>query len=384
MNRNRSETDKRKGQICEFLDRYLPRFEEIALAIHQRPELGNEEHFASGLLCDELGRHGFEVQRPYAGMETAFRAETGEGEPQVAFLAEYDALPQLGHACGHNLSGTASMAAGLALGQILGPMPGTVVVLGTPDEEGAGGKISMIETGAFKGIDWAMMVHSGTRTRLESRYKAARSFEFVFRGKSAHAATSPEKGINALDALVAFYSAVRSYQTTAREDARMPLIITHGGVRANVVPDFARAEMSVRAEEGDYLDYLVQKIQQLAQSAAEHIGATVEIQEVDRYYREMKTDRRMIDLYRKNLDRLGVAYEAEPNRKCGSTDMGNVSQVVPAIHPSMAITNNPEMAGHTAEFAAASNSESGIRAMLGAAKAMAMTASDLLAAGRVE
>ncbi len=378
-------SDRLKERISESLDRFLPQFRELALAIHARPELGNQERFASGLLCQALEARGFRVENPYAGLETAFRAETGSGKrPKVAFLAEYDALPELGHACGHNLSGTASVAAAIGLGELLQDLPGTAVVLGTPDEEGAGGKIDLLEAGAFQDIDWAMMVHSGARTVLESRYRAAHSSEFIFRGKTAHAATSPEKGINALDALIQFYNALQAYKLALRSDARIPMIITHGGVRANVIPDVARGEITVRAADGEYLAELVSRVRQLARSAAEKIGATVEIRSTDRPYGAMKTDLHMLYFYQKNLEHLGVLYETEPNEKCGSTDIGNVSQVVPAIHPSMAITDDSEMAGHTREFAEASGTEQGVQAMLVAAKAMAMTAVDLLHSAEVE
>ncbi len=369
-----------KERVCAYLDGYSKRFREIGMAIHARPELGNEERFASELLSGELKALGFEVEYPYSGLATAFRAEAGPpGAKKVAFLAEYDALPEIGHACGHNLSGIASVAAGAALKSILGDLPGRAVVLGTPDEEGAGGKIELIEAGAFRDISWAMMVHCGSRTILESQYKAARSFAFIYRGKSAHAVTSPEKGVNALDALIQFYMQLKTFRLTFRKDAHAPMIITHGGVRANVIPDYARGEISARAGDGEYLDYMVGRIRTLAQSAAEKMCAKVEIQEIDRYYREMKNDPEMVCFYRENLEILGVPYEAEPNAKCGSTDIGNVSQLIPAIHPSMAITDDCDMAGHTVEFARASGTALGAERMVTAAKAMAMTAVDLLA-----
>jgi len=374
-----SDKDCLKDEICKALDGFLPRFREIALAIHARPELGNQERFASGLLSEELQGRGFKVQYPYAGLETAFRAERGSGQPpKVAFLAEYDALPELGHACGHNLSGAASAAAAIGLGAVLDRLAGTAVVLGTPDEEGAGGKIDLIEAGAFKDINWAMMVHASSRTILESRYRAARSCEFVFRGKASHAVTSPEEGINALDALIEFYNALKVYQRAVRKDVRIPMIITHGGVRANVIPDVARGEISARAADTEYLNEIFERVQQLARSSAAKVGATVKIHSIDRAYSAMKTDKRMLECFRGNLERLGIPYESEPNEKCGSTDIGNVSEVVPAIHPALAITDNPKLAGHTIDFARASGSEQGVRAMLEASKAMAMTAVDLL------
>lgn len=368
-----------RQQVVQEVDRLRDRLVEISRTIHGNPELGLKEYKSSELLAGELEKNGFAVERKVAGMDTAFKAtfKGKQGGPAIALLAEYDALPEIGHACGHNLIATIALGAGLALSKIMSRLKGDVVVLGTPDEEGSGGKVTMMESGLLKDIDAAMIVHPSSKTQVIADILAISSVEIRFKGKAAHASSSPDKGINALDAVIQTFNGINALRQHVRSDVRIHGIITDGGKRPNIVPETAAAFFFVRAADRKYKEKILRRVKKCAQGAAAATGAELEFIVRPRALDDMKNNMTMAKLFEKNLKVLGEKVRApDPKAGKGSTDMGNISYVVPSIHPSIAIGPR-KLAGHSREFAEASVSERGHEAMLVAAKAMAMTSVDL-------
>ncbi|MDR7483913.1 MAG: M20 family metallopeptidase [Armatimonadota bacterium] len=352
----------------------------IALArrIHAAPEVAFQEHQAAAWLTETLERHGFRVERSVAGLPTAFRAEIGtQRHPAVAILAEYDALPEIGHACGHNLISTAAVAAGIGLAALREQLPGTAVVLGTPAEEGGGGKVIMLERGAFQGIDAAMMFHPAGYTLATRPSLASYRLAVKFTGKAAHAAAAPHEGTNALDALIQTFVAIGLLRQQTRDDARIHGIITYGGAAPNIIPDRAEALFTVRAADSGYALEVLHRVIHCAEGAALATGATLE-HTVRKGYEAIKPNRTLAEVFSRHLETLGWPQDPPPERnRMGSTDMGDVSQVIPSIHPYVSIGPR-DLAGHSVEFREAAVSERGFAAMLAAAKAMALTAYDIL------
>lgn len=338
-----------------------------------------QEEKASAWHADVLEQAGFGVTRPYAGMPTSFRAElAGAGPgPTLALLVEYDALPDIGHACGHNLHGVMSTGAAIALAQCRSEWPGRLVVLGSPAEEGAvdgaGGKVVLASSGAFEGVDAAMMVHASTRNILSMPSLAREAFEITFRGKPAHAAAIPHEGINALDAALLTFNAVNALRQHVTQDVRIHGIITKGGVSPNIVPEYAEIRMYARAAEAGYLDEVVEKVKNCARGAAHATGAKMGWRATAHPYKNMVTNEALAGVFAGALATLGAPLHSSPKRGSGSTDMGNVSQVVPSIHPYIAITDDP-VPGHSREFAACAVSPRGHDGLILGAKALALTA----------
>lgn len=367
---------------------------ELSSAIHQHPELGHREFFAAEALRGFLRRHGFQVEEAVAGLPTAFVARVaanpegvtggvkGErGGPVVAFLAEYDALPELGHACGHNLIGVASAGAAIALRQALadspGSPPGEIRVLGTPAEETFGGKVTLVEKGLFSDVDVALMFHPSSRNTVLMNSLAIEPLEFIFKGKAAHAAAAPHEGINALDACIGLFNAVNALRQHVRTDVRIHGIISEGGAAPNIVPDRAVARFYVRAATRRYLDEVLGRVRDCARGAALSAGAELDIQPFEVPNDNMRNNAPLAEAMAGNLRRLGVTEIEDLGVPLGSSDIGNVSQVVPAIHPTIAIGAR-SLVAHTPEFARAANSPEAHRGMILAAKALAMTGLDVL------
>jgi amidohydrolase len=368
-----------KQQVQAEVDRLTPDLLAISRFLHANPELAYEEYRAVERLTTVLEEHGFAVTRGVAGLLTAFTARTGSGAPRIAFLAEYDALPGLGHACGHNLIGTASLGAALAMRALVGRVPGEVLVVGCPAEEKGGGKIPLAEAGVFAEVDAAMLVHPSNRTEMVKLALGMREISVEFFGKASHAAASPEQGINALDAVVLSYTALSALRQQVRSDARIHGIITHGGQAPNIIPDYAAARFYVRALDLAYLEELCRRVTHCFEAAAEATGCRVKIDSPGKDYHPYKPVYILANLFRRNLEFLGERVDQGPvDRELGSTDVGNVSQVVPTIQPMIQISPR-EVTCHMAAFAEAAISDAGHRGMLLAAKAMAMTAVDLLA-----
>ncbi len=370
-----------KQRATAEIDRRRDELVELSLRIHATPEIAFEEHKSSAALADFLDANGFAVERGICEIPTAFRATHGTGTPRIAFVAEYDALPGIGHGCGHNIIGTASCAAGIVVKELLADAGGgTVVVMGTPAEEAAGGKVYMIDRGAFNGLDCAMMVHPGNRDTAVAFALACLELDVEFHGRPAHAAARPEAGLNALDAMVAAFVNIGLLRQQVRDSARIHGIITAGGQAVNVIPHHTAAKLLVRTEEDDYMDReLKPKVLACFEGAAMATGCELEYRwgEQSRY-KTMRTNMALAEAYRANVESLGRKTVApESKRSMGSTDMGNVSQAVPGIHPGIAIAPQ-EVPIHTVEFREYARSDAGHQGLVDAAKAMAMTGIDVL------
>lgn len=368
-----------KKRALAAIDAQRNQLIKLSDTLHANPEVAFQEVKSAALLCDALQAHGFAVQRGVGGLETAFRAEArGKGDgPTVAVLAEYDALPELGHACGHNIIGTSAVGAAAGVKAVLDELHGRVLVIGTPAEEGGGGKVILIEKGVFEDVDAAMMVHPSGYTMVTRGSLASHRVTIEFKGKAAHAAASPEEGINALEAVILTFNNINGLRLHLRPDARIHGIITSGGAAVNIIPDFAAAAFSVRAATQPYAETLVQRVIRCAEAAGAATGA--ELTASARVgYAAMMPNRVIAQLMAENWRSLGLqVHDPRPNERMGSTDFGNVSQVVPGIHAYIAITPDGT-AGHSTEFRAASASSAGHEGLLNAAKGMAMTIIDIL------
>ena len=353
----------------------------LADTIHANPEIAFEEHESAALLSGTLEKAGFEVERGVAGLETAFVATLRgrPGGPTVAFLAEYDALPELGHACGHNLIATVAIGAGLSIKTALPELAGTIQVIGTPAEEGGGGKVIMVDAGVFDEVDAAMMVHPSSYNVTRRPSKTSHRLGIEFFGKPAHASGSPDLGVNALDAVIQTFNGINAMRQHLRDDARVHGIITHGGQVTNVVPEYAAARFGVRAAKLSYALEILEKLRDCARAGALATGAMVKFEEPTYYYDSMLPNMKLADLVDANMAAVGIEVRLpDPFERMGSSDMGNVSQAVPALHPYIAICTD-DVAGHSAGFRAASCSPRGHSGMIKGAKVLAMTAVDLLA-----
>ncbi|NMH74743.1 M20 family metallopeptidase [Bacillus sp. RO2] len=370
-----------KQIITDFLDSHKNDFFEISTYIGENPELGHEEYKSAKVLSDKLSEHGFDVQMGICGLSTAFEAvfDSGRPGPTIGFMCEYDALPEIGHACGHNLIGTMGIAAGIATSKVLQETGGRVIVYGTPAEETKGGKVTMAEQGVFDNLDVAMMVHPLHSYVKSGSSLAMDAIQFEFFGKPAHAAANPEKGINALDAVIQTFNGINALRQHVTSDTRIHGIIPEGGKAANVVPDYAVAQFYVRAKTRSYVNELVEKVKSIAEGAAMMTGATMKMSNYELSYDNMVTNETLSDVFTDQLISLGVPSEEviENRDGSGSLDMGNVSLVVPSIHPYIKICNELYSC-HTTEFRDAALSDQGKEAMILGAKAMASTAYELL------
>jgi len=370
--------DKLKQEVINYIDSDRALLTEIALKIHANPELGLEEFKASNWLNQYLTSKGFTIDRGICKIPTAFRATYGKNKPQIALLAEYDALPGVGHACGHNLICTIAVGAAAASKQVVDRYGGSIIVIGTPAEEMLGGKVMMAKEGAFDDLDAALIVHPDTIDMATSNALACQNLMVEFYGKSAHAAASPERGINALEAMIMAFNGINSLRQHIRSTARIHGIITDGGKVPNVVPDHSAATFIVRAADNSYLDELEEKVLNCFVGAATATGAKLEYKWDELRYAAMRSNMNLAHLYADNMRKFGrEVYFPKPDASTGSTDMGNVSQLTPSIHAMVAIATK-EISIHSPEFAIAAASEKGICGMLDAAKAVAMTVFDLL------
>ena len=368
-------------RIGQIVDGERARLAEVSRQIHTHPELNYEEHFASDLLACELEKSGVPVERGAYGLATALSAKMGtrgDGKGRVAILAEYDALPEIGHACGHNLIATGALGAALALWAIRDELPGEVIFLGTPAEEGGGGKIRMLERGAFEGLDAAMMFHPFDRSVLWQGALAMTRADVVFRGKASHAAMAPWDGSSALRGVIQTFNLLDSARVHLRDGARVHGIITDGGQAVNIIPERAAAAFSLRAITADQLEVVVAMFRRCVEAAALATGTEVEIR-FGQGYKDMRNNLSLARRFGQHLGALGVQHvEHDPTAGVGSTDMGDVSHVVPSIHPYLAICEQGETTCHQHGFVTRAASEQGLDAALSAAKAMALTAIDVL------
>jgi len=364
----------------------------IALDIHAHPELNYQEFHAAKLLSDTLEAHDFAVERGIGGVETAFRAtlEGGAGDgPTVAVLAEYDALPEIGHGCGHNLIAMAGLGAGLGVQANMKNLPGRLVVIGTPAEEGGGGKIKLLEAGVFDGVDICLSSHpSSNRTIIpqdipmdESWSLAMVGFRYIYHGKAAHAAAAPEEGINALNSLIHLFTGIDALRQHLREDTRIHGIITDGGLAPNVVPEFAAANFMLRCRDRNYLsDVIVGKVLKIAEGAALITGATLEVEPYYPFYENVLPNAVLAENFRANAEAVGMRIDAPTGGRRGSgasTDFGNVSQVLPSLELRYAVSETP-VPSHSRQMTETAITETALSSALNVAKVLSLTAGDFL------
>lgn len=356
---------------------------DAACEIGEHPELGYQEFYAVEVLTQLLNRHGFEIESNVAELETAFvaRYKGGKPGPRIAFLAEYDALPGVGHGCGHNLIGAASVGAAITLSKSL-ELPGEILVIGSPAEETSGGKVTLVEHGIFKDIDAALMFHPGSQNVPEISTLALDALEFVFLGRPAHAVAAAQYGVNALDAVINFFNGINALKKQIPEDARINGIITEGGTAPNIVPERAVARFYLRARQRKVLDELRDQVIRCAQGAAAMVSAQVSWRKFEYSYDGLLTNRELAEAFAENLRELGIRHIAPPQNAMGSVDMGNVSRVIPAIHPYLALGHGTDIP-HTRDFAEACLSQAGERLLLLAIRALAFTGWDILTDGKL-
>jgi amidohydrolase len=358
--------------IHEIIDRERANLVSIARAIHRRPELGGRENFAAKVISDYLEEHGFSVERGTGGLETAFRGRFGKEGFHVAYCAEYDALPEIGHGCGHNLIGIASVAAGLALAGSLDDLKGQVSVIGTPNEEGEGGKVDLVRAGVFDDVDAAMMFHPGCSTKIHTESLACSDFKFIFHGKNAHAACEPWEGRNALDGVILTFNGINALRQHLKDDVRIHGIISEGGLASNIIPDRAVAEICIRARENETLGQAAERVIDCARGAALASGTRVEILPSKYSYDAMKSNSVLAGIFSESLEQAGYDVKSGQEEGMGSIDMGNVSRATPSIHPVLALTAD-WVPGHTTGFTDLCNTEEAYEVMLAAGRAMAIT-----------
>ncbi len=367
-----------KTEVVNNVDSQSKELFQLSQLIHDNPELGFEEQKAASWLSAYLHDKGFQIEAGIAGLATAFKATYGQGTPRVAVIAEYDALPKLGHACGHNIIATSSVGAGVAAKVAVDAFGGSIIVIGTPAEEIFGGKIDMVKAAVFDDMDVAMMVHPSTLNSATILALALNNLEIEFFGKPTHAAAYPHKGINALEAMISSFNSINSLRQHIREDSRIHGIITDGGEAPNIIPAHCAGMFIIRSMDTVYLEELKEKVLNCFQGAATATGATLKYKWEKKKYASMKNNMIMAKLFDQNMKSLGrIMEDLTPSSVIGSTDMGNVSQIVPSIHATVAIAP-PSVTLHTSDFSVAAISETGNRGLTDAAKSMAMTLVDIL------
>ena len=369
-----------KKVALSSIDENAEELKTIGEKIWSSPELCYKEHKAHDLLTDFLEKKGFSVERSYTGIETAFRATFGSGRPNVCVICEYDALPEIGHACGHNLIAEAGVAAGLGLKAALessNAPKGRLTVMGTPAEEGGGGKIKLINNGAFEDIDIAMMVHPAPHSAIRLICTCISSLQVTYTGKAAHAAAFPWEGVNALDAAVMAYTSISVLRQQMKPTWRVHGVITNGGAKPNIIPEKASMEYYIRAPNKSDLALLRNKVDCCFEAAAKSTGCDVEIlEDMAATYLDIANNSTLAKRFGDNWGALGASFD-DIYDLGASTDMGNVSYTVPSIHPIYQVGSGSEI-NHTREFTAVANTPEAHAETLVAAKAMAHTCIDVL------
>ena len=375
-----TELEEVKQIVCDEVDAIADILLEASHAIHKNPELNFEEHFAHETLTGILEDQGLSPQRGAYDLETAFEASVGDEGVCVAVLCEYDALPDIGHACGHNIIGTAGLGAGIAASKVAERLGGTLRILGTPAEEGGGGKVFMADRGAFDSVDAAMMVHPAAGDLVKMNTIAIQRLHVAYEGLAAHAAASPHRGHNALDAAVLGYQNIAALRQHIRPDERIHGIFLQSGSKPNVVPEHSSMEWYVRSKNARSLEPLKKRVLSCLEAGAMATSCTMTHDWIEPFYADMIDNETISTLYSANATRVGRSLMEPDNESkvVGSTDMGNVSYIVPSIHPMIGVAP-PGVPIHTADFAHFSRSESGDKAVIDGAKIMAMTVVDLWA-----
>ena len=367
-----------KEKVKASLDKLIPSLEEVSDWMYENPELGFEEYKTSEHLINYMRSNGLEVKTPVGGLDTAFSSSIGSSGPLVVLCVEYDALPEIGHACGHNIIATASIGAGIALKEIAEDLNIRVKILGTPAEEGGGGKIVLLDEGEFEDASCSMMIHPAPYNVANPTLTTIQQYKVEFFGKDAHAAGAPEEGINALDAQIQLFVNVSTFRQQLPRTNRMHGVIVDGGFKPNIIPSYTSSEWYLRALNEEDLDVLQKKFMNFVEAAALSTGCTFKTQSPDYRYSEVLNNKVMYDLFIENSKDVGreMLYEDSSLQGLGSTDMGNVSLAVPSIHPMLSIDSGKAV-NHQPEFAAATITKGGHKAIFDGAYSMAATIVDL-------
>jgi amidohydrolase len=383
-----SDLDRLKTHVTDAVEQMAEELGSLALQIHASPELAFKEEKAASWLTAFLERQGCRVERGVGGLPTAFRAEvSGAGDgPTIAVMAEYDALPGIGHACGHNVIATAGAGAGAALavvasrlGQGRLPFKGRIEVVGTPAEEGGAGKVKLLDAGVFRGVDAALMIHPRCGTQVWRPTLGLMKAKVEYFGKAAHAASWPWRGVNALNAVIALFNALDAMRQQLRPDARVHGVITNGGQQPNIIPEYTSADFYLRSLDKTYLQEVRRRFEAAAEGAATATGCRAQVTVDPRIHDPLKPNGPMAALFERNLARIDFPVDPDDGQAgYGSTDAGNVSHAIPTIHPY--IRTAPDgVPGHSREFAEHNATPLARAGMMAGAKALALTALDLLA-----
>jgi len=373
MERTMNNREELRRMALEAIDAARDDLLTLSHDIFEYSELAFEEVRSAERLRNFLSDLGFRV-KDVDGLPTGFVAEIGSGSPVIAFMAEYDALPEIGHACGHNIIAAAAVGAGLGISSVMDKCQGTIRVIGCPAEESGGGKVIMVDKGVFDDVDVAMIVHPAGEYMADDCSYAVRTFRVEFIGKAAHAASGPQYGINALSAAVEFLVSINAFREHMTDDGRIHAIITDGGSAVNVIPERAELRVSVRGTTSEYMDALAEQVERRVKGASISTGCKYFIEEVGLGCKEIRVNPELSRLFEENFKELGITVAPRGDSK-GSTDVGNVSHVVPTIQAYVGIGAD---ATHTVEFREASISPQGDEAVINGAKVMALTAIDIL------
>lgn len=371
-----------KKKIEQYINEILPEIMEINEYIYDHPELGGEEYQSSAYLSEVLKKHGFEVQYPYASLATAFLGEyrCGEGK-KVALLAEYDALPGYeggnAHACGHNWISATCMGAAIALKKFAEAIQGSIVVIGTPAEETTGGKIDLLKAGAFRDIDAVLQLHLSNENNIDVTTLAMDSIQFDFYGVASHAAAAPHQGINALDAVQLMFAGVNAFRGAICYDARIAGIVTAGGSACNIIVDHAACQFYIRAKKREYVNYLSERMIEIAQGAAMMTRSKLKYHYFENSFDELIYDESLRSLLKNNLEALGVSNFVT-NDNGGSSDIGNISQVIPTVYCELDTLAQPAVYAHQKEFLDHVHGDAAKETLQIGSTALAMTIYDIL------
>jgi amidohydrolase len=368
-----ADIEQLKKKINSIADDLKPKFVEIADYIFDNPELGQKEHGSKRYLVDYLKDNGFKAKEGVGGLETSFRAEynTEKKGPAVAFIAEYDALPNMGHACHHHIIAASSVGAAVTMSRIGSELCGKIVCMGTPAEELFEAKDIMAINGAFEGIDAVLMFHGGCKNNTKLIALAIDGLEFAFKGKSAHAAAAPHEGINTLDAVIMLFNSINALRQQLKPDVRIHGNVTKGGDAVNIIPEAAAAQFNIRARQRKYLNEVVKKVKDSARGAALQTGTELEISEIEDPGSDLLMNDVLIGEFERNFESLGEKIDPEPFL-LGSSDIGNLSYKIPALHP-MVKTAPDGCALHTIQIVKYGKSDIAHHGMLVGLKALAMT-----------
>lgn len=368
-----------KNKIIDEISNKMEELMEIGRYLYENPELGDVEFKAVKLLTEYLAKNGFTVEGSIYGLDTTFRAEYDSGKEgaNIALFCEYDALPQIGHGCGHNLISAMSLGAALGLKSVLSQTGGKVTVFGTQAEETSGVKGILAEKGAYQDVTVAMMAHPNSVSEESGTSLALTALKFEYFGKAAHAAAIPEKGINALDGVILLFNGINAIRQHVTSDVRIHGIISNGGAAPNIVPDYAEAKFYVRSKDKANLETVIAKVKECAEGAARMTGATVKISKFENPYDNLRTNHALSKLFSANLREMGETEISPASNGIGSIDIGNVSHVVPVIHPWIGV-GDPSLIIHSKEFATHTMTEMARTAVFRGACALALTGYDVI------